>query len=345
MPQISGRSQSGFDGGASTPPSGSGTTRSILPEQRAVVLGDLAAVAGATAVAGADPQGAVGPEHEVAAVVVLEGLADLEVEHAVAGLPGRPSAPSGHDRISVSPAAVGVVEVQPLAVGIDRRCPSRPRSPPVVIRSLMSSTTSVVPVSGRRRGPARRAWSPAPVPGPGGSATAAAPGSWMPGPRRRAGPVPVGSGGVDDLGQGRAVLDGGRLRGAVGGAGVGRTGDGQVGREPQRVAPPPGRRQQRDSRAARDARGCDASRGRTACRHLRRRPPVDGMRAPARACAAGGRSRSGAGSARGWTPASRRARWLARGSRWARRSGRPGTRGGGCRAARRRRAARRSSRR
>ena len=77
-----------------------------LAEQAVGVLGDLAPVAGAAAVAGADPEGAVRPEDEVAAVVVRERLADLEVEHAVAGAAtGRPSAPSGHERMSVSPPA------------------------------------------------------------------------------------------------------------------------------------------------------------------------------------------------------------------------------------------------
>ena len=102
MPQISGRSQSGFDDGAEHAAVGIGDDPQHLAEQR-VGPGPPPPVAGAAAVARADPQGAVGAEHEVAAVVVLERLPDLEVEHAVAGPLGAAVAPSGHDRISVSP--------------------------------------------------------------------------------------------------------------------------------------------------------------------------------------------------------------------------------------------------
>ena len=78
-----------------------------LAEEARRVLGLVSPVAGATTVTRADPEGTVGPEHEVAAVVVLEGLADPQVQD---GPTARPSSVEG-----VGPdlrVAPGVREVQ-----------------------------------------------------------------------------------------------------------------------------------------------------------------------------------------------------------------------------------------
>ena len=69
-------------------PKGAGSIRSILPSSVAEVLGPVLGVVAAAAVAQADPQLAVGPEDQVAAVVVGVGLVDRQ--HLAGAWPGRP---------------------------------------------------------------------------------------------------------------------------------------------------------------------------------------------------------------------------------------------------------------
>ena len=246
MPQISGSLPVGVGRGRQHPAVGVRDDPQHLAEQRAVVLGHLAAVARRRRRRRCRSRGrrrARTRGCRRCGSRTAGRSRGAARRRQPPGTPSEPAATTGSRCRRRRPCSRGTAARPAGSMAM----PSRPRSPPVVIRSLMSSTTSVVPVSRSTACTRPSSVVTSTGPGPGASASADAPAAGSRAPARCPGSAPAERPAPRGWGARTSRAQLGGLRGAVGGAGVGGAGDGELGRELEVVALDPRRGEQATS--------------------------------------------------------------------------------------------------